>query len=109
MTGNRDKKAGESLPNAELEQINARRWQIRYNFVEKPAITGDMAMPASYQYDFVNVGELTKKTIKEAIIRTKYDHNDEFSVINDQTTKPTNYASYQSLRTLADVVIGKVI
>ncbi len=109
MQGQRDKKQGETLPDVELQQINARRWQIRYNFVEIPATTGDMAMPASYQYDFVNVGELTKKAIKMAVIQTEYDHDDEIAAINDQTKRTENYKKYQDLRTLADNVIKKVI
>ena len=106
MTGNRDMLPGEALPDVEKQQINARRWQIRYNFSE---IAATDEMPASLQYEYVNVDELSKKAIKTAIIRTRYDHDDELSTINDQTTKPDAYKAYQDLRTLADTVIGKIL
>jgi len=109
MIGIRDKKSGETLPDVENKQIDARVWQIRYNFLDVPATSGPEAMPESFQYAYVNVNELTKKAIKKAIIRTKYDHDDELSTINDQITKPKAYSTYQALRTLADTVIAKVI
>ncbi len=106
MIGNRDKLPGEATPDVEKQQINARKWQIRWNFKEIAAT--DM-MPASWQYDYVDVDELSKKNIKTAIIRTRYDHNDELGVINDQSVKPAAYQAYQDLRAEADVVIGKVL
>ena len=109
MIGNRDQKQGEQLPDVELEQINARRWQIRFNFSSVAATTGEQAMPAGFQYEYVNVDELSKKAIKKAIIRSKYDHDDEISLINDKDAKPDAYNAYQDLRSLADNVIAKVI
>ncbi len=110
MTGTRIKKLREVLPDVETEKINSHKWQIRFNFVEIAAITtGPQPMPASFQYDYINVEEWTKKAIKKAIIETKYDHDDELCLINEQTTKPANYQVYIDLRTLADTVFSKVL
>jgi len=105
MIGQRDKLPGEVLPDVEMQQINSRKWQIRFNFSE---IAATDTTPTGLRYEYVNVGETTKKAVKVAIIRTKYDHNDEIALINEQSVKPDNYKVYSDLRTLADVVFSKI-
>ena len=106
MIGNRDLLQGESIPDVEKQKLDAQTWQIRWNFKPIPAT---IDMPASIEYEYVNVNELSKKAIKKAIILSHYDHDDEIGIINDQAVNPEAYQAYQDLRDLADKVIKKIL
>jgi len=40
----------------------------------------------------------TQKQIIDVLMSAKYDHNDEFAIINDKDEKPDEYAAYQAYR-----------
>lgn len=95
MKGNRDKINGETMPETEVINLSKNEFQVRYNFTE---VAGNDERSDSYNYDYVNVKKLTKKEVKKAIIKTKYDYDDEIGAINNSD------ADYQSFRGKADEV-----
>jgi len=93
MKGNRDKLSSETMPETVVIKLSKSNFQIRYNFSEKPATKERVA---SFDYDYINVSDITKKVIKSAIIKTKYDYDDEIAAINN------NNVDYQAFRNIAD-------
>lgn len=102
MKGNRPKTNNETIPDIEVKH-HKHVVEVRYDFEEVPAsdIEGE-EMPASFNFEFVKIPQLTKKDLKVAIIRKQYDVNDEMAAINDGDT------NYLALRSKADEVWNKI-
>ncbi len=106
MKGNRDKIKYERLPDYEVIELE-KEYQVRFNFVELPK---EDDREASYNYDYVNVKEVTKKALKSAIIKIKYpDIDDEIAVLNNKDKKPDEYIQYQIVRSDADIIVDLII
>lgn len=107
MKGNRLKINDEALPEVEVKH-HKHVVEVRFNFEEVPAHTIDIGdeqeeVPASFNYEYVKVNNLTKEDLKPAIIKTKYPtYDDELGAIND------GLQDYQDLRTKADEVWNKI-
>ena len=99
MKGNRDKINGETMPEVEIIKLG-KRFQVRFNFSENKATEYRCA---SFDYEYVNVSKITKKAIKKAIIKTKYDYDDEIAAINN------NDVNYQNFREMVNSIAINVI
>jgi len=100
MKGQRDYKEGEVLQSVEVVDygpVNATAKQVRYN-LKLTETDGHK----SVEFDYVNVPELTKAEVKDAIIKSVYPaYRDELAAINNGGA---DYEAYQQLRSQADEV-----
>lgn len=70
------------------------QYQIRYNITQEERTTEEGGTENYYSYDHVEVDSITRKNIIDAMIRQKYDVNDELALVNsDHRTK--EYKSYR--------------
>lgn len=110
MKGNRPKKrANEALPVVEVRR-HEHNIEVRFNFAKVAAAE---EQPASFSYDYVKVRSLTKKTVKVAIIRSRYDENDELAMLHNKISTATedqeNYQNYINFRDMADQAAIKAV
>lgn len=78
MKGNRIKIENENTPVTETQKLTDGTYQFRYDFTEVEATEES---PASFNYAYVNIADLSRGTIITAIIRTRYTADHEAAVV----------------------------
>lgn len=84
--------------------------QVRYNITPFTRTIMDKEQ-SGYDYDYVEVGELTRAKIIDAIISNIYDKSAEFALINDELASPGTalYVEYQTLRVHAKEIASAIL
>ena len=100
---------GNSIEIPALFTYRNRKLQIRYNIqsVEVPEENGTTA--TRYNYDYVEVPPpVTRKAVIDAIVRNRYDVNDEFALVSLPPTDP-EYITYRKHVDQAKAIADEVL
>lgn len=106
-------KGNSSKQPLQIEQLNIKKYRVRWNIqpIARPARAG---MPEMQRFEFdcnskYYPTEISKKEIMLAIIRERYDANDELSIIirraGDEAKFQAHEEYVQFARTTADAII----
>lgn len=103
-------KTGQSVQKPEEVVVTNNKFQIRYGITPFEKLDG-FFVKKGYTYSYVEVDELTRNSLINAIIENTYTKDAEIALINNELAKSgsSEYKNYQKLRQKAKDIATHIL